>query len=242
MRDDQARDGALREARRLDPEAVRSFLKIHPGIFRDDPEVARAALEARSRENGDNVLSYESAAIRRLQQRVAELTELRDDLIDALESNALAAESMRAATLAVLDAGSFAAFVEASTEGFRTIFDLESVALCLERGLPALPGGGGARWIDGVALARLMGASGQGCVLRAASRMTQGLHDHGTPIASEALVRLDFGPDRPGGLLLFGAAAPDRFTEAMSADLVAFLGGVTGRAARRWFELAEAGR
>ncbi|WP_018631693.1 DUF484 family protein [Neomegalonema perideroedes] len=242
MRDEQARDVSLREAKRLDPEAVRSFLKIHPGIFRDDPDLARAALDVRSRQSGDNVLSYESAAIRRLQQRVAELTELRDELIETIELNALAAESMRAATLAVLDAASFAGFVEAATEGFRTIFDLESVALCLERGLPALPGGGGARWIDAAALARLMGASGQGCVLRPALRMTMGLHDQGAPIATEALVRLDFGPGRPGGLLLFGSSAPDRFTEEMSADLVAFLGGVTSRAGRRWFELAEAGR
>ena len=53
----------------------------------------------------------------------------------------------------------------------------------------------------------------------------------------EALITLDLGSigDKPArGLLAFGAEDAGRFAPEHGADLVAFLGGVTGRVGRRW--------
>ena len=58
--------------------------------------------------------------------------------------------------------------------------------------------------------------------------------DLAPPIASEALIRLEFGPDSPPGLLAFGSTDPDRFGPDQGGDLLAFFGGVVERAIRRW--------
>ena len=51
---------------------------------------------------------------------------------------------------------------------------------------------------------------------------------------SEACLRLDFGPGRLPGLLVFGAEDPHQFSPQQGSDLLSFFAGVFERSMRHW--------
>ena len=65
---------------------------------------------------------------------------------------------------------------------------------------------------------------GADIVLRKAASETLAIH--GQPVASEALLPIDLGPDRHPALLLIGSAEPGRFSPAQGTDLLRFFGQV----------------
>ena len=53
-------------------------------------------------------------------------------------------------------------------------------------------------------------------------------------IRSEACLRLDLGEGKLPGMLIMGSEDPHLFTPQQGSDLLAFFGGVSERAMRRW--------
>ena len=53
-------------------------------------------------------------------------------------------------------------------------------------------------------------------------------------IQSEALMKLDLGPARLPGMLVFASEDPNQFKSTHGTDLLAFFAGVFERTMRRW--------
>lgn len=219
-------------------DEVRAFLLQHPDFVASDADLIAALLPVR--DEGDNVVDMQQFVIAKLQRQVRTLRDIQSDLIEASSLNSLAREQVHAAALAMLDARSFESFVEfvTSADGLARTLGLQGAAICLETagnaagiGVPNIrmlePGGVG-RMIGGDMPYRLV-ANVHG------SRGLYGELAEG--VQSEALVRLDFSPITPPGLLALGGAGAEQFHPDQAADLLEFLARIVERCVRLWLDL-----
>ena len=94
----------------------------------------------------------------------------------------------------------------------------------------ALPEGGADAYVT-----QGRGLGARRVTLRQLAKASPDLYGRAAPdVRSEAVIRLDLGTGRHGGLLAFGATDGMRFHTDQGTDLLAFFGGVFERSLRRW--------
>ncbi|MBX3489548.1 DUF484 family protein [Parvibaculum sp.] len=237
------------EAQRIDdvPPAisaadVTAYLRRHPELLANDPDLI-ASLVPPSQSTGRNVLDMQHFMIGRLQGQVRMLRDIQSDLIEASSLNSFAREQVHAAALRLLDAESFEHLIEYATgpEGLARVLGVRAATLCVEtaNGVAGI-GIRGVRVLEPGGVDRIMGI-GERCRLAAHVRGSRGLYG---PLAeevnSEALVRLDFAPGAPPGLMALGGFEPEQFHPDQAVDLLEFLARIVERCVRRWLDLPPA--
>jgi uncharacterized protein len=76
---------------------------------------------------------------------------------------------------------------------------------------------------------------GRQVVLRSVTGLAETVYGpRADEIQSEALMKLDLGPNRLPGMLVFASEDPNQFKSTQGTDLLAFFAGVFERAMRRW--------
>ena len=234
-------EARTRERRRsgLNKSAVRAFLLENPEFVLDDSELSHAVIDLGSARYGKNVVNLQSAVMARMRQRLRAVEIEREEMLDAAEMNLLSMNQVHDAVLTMLEAPSFADFLDIVGGRFAELLCVDSVRLCVEtvpRNTDKPPSGVEIlRPIAPGSVARFFDNAPWGVSLRAISVETAALHSAGD-IESEALIRLDFGPDSRPGVLLFGSRDIDRFHEEQGGELLHFLGGAISRAMRRWLD------
>lgn len=245
-----AKDGTGSEALTREPRstkmgrnAVRSYILENPAIVLDDAEVSARLVELAGERYGANVVSLQTAVMAKMRERLRAVEIEREEMLDAAEANMASMNQVHDAILQMLEAPSFTDFIDIVGSQFGELLVVDSVRLCVETApsdertpsdvgtlCPIEPGSveaffHGAPW---------------GVSLRSVEGPTKILHtDDG--VTSEALVRLDFGPDTRPGVLLFGARDPDRFHDEQGGELLVFLGGAVSRVMRHWLDEPEMG-
>lgn len=222
----------------------RARILADPGLVLDDTEVMRALVLASENAMGGNVVDLRSMAMERLESRIDRLEETHRAVIAAAYENLSSTNQIHRAIIRLLDAERFEDFVLALGGDVAEILRVDSVRLVLEAG----PDQGAA------ALGRLesvMAVRGAGFVghYMAQGRaqpprqivLRQGEPGEGAPygdkageLRSEALMRLDMGPDRLPGMLAMGSEDPHRFKPGQGTDLLTFFTGTFERVLRRW--------
>lgn len=232
------------------PEALRAAILAHPEAVLDDPDVARALLQAqgqRAPEGARNIVDLRGALVDRLESRLGRLEETHRSVVSAAYDNQAVTESIHRAALAVLEPEDLDHLCEALARHVPAILGVEILRIAVEGDegpdQPAPPAPFVRLLHGGVAsyLSRHLGAGAdedgpeRPVVLRAAgAEAAEVFGAEGERIGSEALVRLEFGAGRPPGLLAFGSRDPDRFGPDQAGDLLEFFGGVVAHAVKRW--------
>ncbi|MDA0704518.1 MAG: DUF484 family protein [Proteobacteria bacterium] len=218
---------------------VVAFLQANPEFLRLHPELL-AVLAAPAREMGDGVVDMQQVMIRQLQDAHRKHRQTYKDLVSTTRGNLVSQNRVHAAILALLAATTFENLIEIVTTDFGVHLDVDVVTLCVEsdgdcaRGQKA-----GVRVLESGVIDDALG-EGKICALRPcpSGGGAETIFGGGaTLVKSEALLRLDIGPNAPTGLLAIGARSESRFHPNQGTELLCFLAKVTARSIRSWLYL-----
>ncbi|MFN4060159.1 DUF484 family protein [Paracoccus hibiscisoli] len=211
----------------LDPE-TRDRLLADPGAILADRDLMRALVAAREAEVGENVIDIRGRAMQVLETRLQRLESTHESVIAAAYDNQSGMAVIHRAVLGLLETADLADFTAALQTDIAPLLRVETLRLVVEEDPPldlppdvviAPPG-----TLDRILTAGRRAPRGDDIVLRAALVVTRPLH--GRTVASEALLPVDLGAERPRAVLLMGSADADRFMPAHGTDLLRFFGQV----------------
>lgn len=231
----------------IEPD-LREKILAQPDRVLADRDVMNALVAANDRAMGENIVDLRGIAMQRLENRLENLEDTHRTVIAAAYENLAGTNQVHRAILRLLEPGSFEDFMTALGGDVAQMLRVDVIRLVLE----TVQENGD----DDPALRRL------GEVLHVAQRgfvhayMTNGRKVAARPvllrpvpplaasvygpaaqdIRSEALMRLDFGPGRLPGMLVFGSEDPHLFKPQHGTDLLAFFAGVFERMMRQWLK------
>ncbi|MGF1502382.1 MAG: DUF484 family protein [Paracoccaceae bacterium] len=231
-------------------ELVRSLILADPDLVLGDDQVIRALIGG-GEDAGRQVVDLRDRLVARLEGRLRKLMQANRSMIAAAYETVAGTRTLHRALLALLDADGLEAFFDRLTGTVPAMLGIEAARLLLEADVdetgallgltPAL----GERVLaspEGTVDGYLMldgAAPGTRVHLRTAGSEAEFLYGSGTPVRSEALVRLDL--DGAGGLLAFGAAEIEHFAPDQGTDNLVFFGAVTERLLLAHLRAAEEG-
>ncbi len=229
-------------------EVLKDRILADPALILEDDQLMRALLAAdRQRALGRNVVDLRGVLVDRLEERLDRLEDTHREVLAAAYENVAGTNQVHRACLALLEAEDFAEFLQALTHDVANILGVEVIRIGLEapaarprqslgpKGplhdvILALPEAGVDAYIR---LGRGLGP--RKVTLRQVDPAPDEIFGpDAARVRSEALIRLDLGPGKLGGLLAFGASDPMRFHPDQGMDLLDFFGGVFERSMRRW--------
>jgi uncharacterized protein YigA (DUF484 family) len=206
---------------------VRAYLRDHPHTIREDAGLlADIGLWIKA----DNIVEFGPAALARLSAAKTRENAARRELEATARANFAAQAQTHAAVVDLLEARNHADLARRIDETARLRFGLVAGVIAIERpgGVPAgwrgLPADGSDGLLGHTQLARM-----------GEPRTAQALFGElGEQVGSVAMARMAIWTPARQGVLAFGSAEPNGFTEEMGAELVAFLARVVERTAERW--------
>ena len=197
---------------------------------------------------GGNVVDLRSMAMERLESRIERLEETHRAVIAAAYENLSSTNQIHRAILKMLDGERFEDFVLSLGGSVAEVLRVDCQHLVLE----TADGGAAPEPLKSVMAIRGPGyverymslgrsVPPRQIVLRQIAPADQsgshgdGLYgDRAPDLRSEALLRLDMGPDRLPAMLAMGSEDPHRFKPGQGTDLLAFFAGTFERVLRRW--------
>jgi hypothetical protein len=229
--------GGIEEARiepppieppRIEPAAVRRFLLDNPEFLTDDDGLLdELGLKVAS----GNVVEFAPAAMARVHAAHQREATQRQQIEETAQANFSAHAQTHGAVVDLLDARNHSDLARRVDELAQQRFGLAAGVIALEtEGHP--PAG----W-------KMLVESQVDMILGGPQRLARmgfaptalGLFgERAEDIKSMAMVRMAIWEPSRQGLLAFGSADPESFTEDMGAELVAFLARVVERTAERW--------
>jgi uncharacterized protein YigA (DUF484 family) len=219
---------ALLEPAPLEPGAVRRFLADNPQFLTDDPGLLG---ELGLKVCAGNVVDFGPAALARVHAAHEREARARSELEETARANFSAQAQTHGAVIDLLDARSQADLARRVDELAQARFGLAAGVIALET--DDHPPAGWRRLVAGQVDLILGGA--QRLARMGPAPTARGLFgEQADVIASMAMVRMAIWEPSRQGLLAFGSADPESFTEDMGAELVAFLARVVERTAERW--------
>lgn len=219
--------GGIEEAP-LQPAAVRRFLSDNPQFLTGDLGLLD---ELGLRVAGANVVDFGPAALARVHAAHRREASQRQMLEETARANFSAQAQTHGAVIDLLDARNHSDLA-------RRLDDLSQQRFGLAAGVIALEtdGGAPAGWkmlVEGQ-VDMLLGGPQRLARMGFAPTALGLFGERAEAIASMAMVRMSIWEPARQGLLAFGSADQEGFTEDMGAELVAFLARVVERTAERW--------
>ncbi|MGZ6013445.1 MAG: DUF484 family protein [Caulobacteraceae bacterium] len=219
---------AFREEPPLEPAAVRRFLSDNPEFLTgDDGLLGELGLKVAA----GNVVDFAPAAMARIHAAHQQEASQRQYLEETAQANFAAQAQTHGAVVDLLDARNHSDLARRVDDLAQQRFGLCAGIIALEtEGLP--PAG----W-------KMLVESQVDMILGGSQRLARmgfvptalGLFgERAEGVQSMAMVRMAMWEPSRQGLLAFGSADPDGFTEDMGGELVAFLARVVERTAERW--------
>lgn len=224
--------------------AYRDRIIENPEVILDDQDVMRALIAANEKSLGSNIVDLRGIAMERLEARLDRLEDTHRSVIAAAYENLAGTNQIHRAVLELLDPVDFETFIASIGSSVADILRVDHVRLLIETAvtddaarapvesrlghvLGFVPEG----WIDAFA----GDPRGRSVVLRQVAPASAEVYGAAADwVASEALLRLDFGVGKRPGLLVLGSEDPHQFRPNQGTDLLAFLAGVFERTMRRW--------
>jgi uncharacterized protein YigA (DUF484 family) len=212
----------------LEPAAVRRFLADHPQFLTGDMGLlAELGLKVAH----GNVVDFGPAALARVHAAHQREAKARTELEQTARANFSAQAQTHGAVVDLLDSRNHSDLARRVDDLARARFGLAAGIIALES--DDHPPAGWTRLVEGQVDMILGGA--QRMARMGPAPTARGLFgDQAGEIASMAILRMAIWEPARQGLLAFGSADPEGFTEDMGAELVAFLARVVERTAERW--------
>jgi uncharacterized protein YigA (DUF484 family) len=225
-------------------EELREKIISEPDMILDDIDVMKALIAANEKTSGGNIVDLRGIAMDRLEDRLDRLEDTHRGVIAAAYENLAGTNQIHRAILRMMDPLDFEAFLRDLGGEVCDILRVDAVKLLLETKVEdddpvvrklgdvlvtAEPG-----FID-TYLTFGRNIPTRAVTLRQVAPDTDIIYGAETGfIHSEACLKLDFGPGRLPGLLIFGAEDPHMFKPTQGTDLLSFFAGVFERTMRRW--------
>ncbi|THD70936.1 DUF484 family protein [Phenylobacterium sp.] len=213
----------------LDPASVRRFLSDNPEFLTgDDGLLDELGLKVAA---GGNVVEFAPAAMARIHAAHRQEATQRQHLEETARANFAAQAQTHGAVVDLLDARNNSDLARRVDELAQQRFGLAAGVIALET--EAHPPAGWRMLVEGQVDMILGGP--QRLARMGFAPTAMGLFgERAEAIASMAMVRMAIWEPSRQGLLAFGSADPEGFTEDMGTELVAFLARVVERTAERW--------
>lgn len=228
-------------------DRVRDQLLAEPEQILEDRDLMQALIAANDRKVGENVVDLRSLAMSRLEARFDRLEDTHRSVIAAAYENISGTQAIHRAVLALLEPLDITEFLRNLGGEVRDILKLDCLKLCLEsppsghdlqRRLLRDHGDVLGFYQPGSIEEYLTGGrntTSRAVTLRQVSKASPILYgERADWVRSEALLKLDLGPDNLPGLVAIGSEDPHLFHPNHGTDLLTFLGGVVERTMRRW--------
>ncbi|HIJ93104.1 MAG: DUF484 family protein [Rhodospirillales bacterium] len=218
----------------LSAEQVGEYLRRHPALFADHPELLES-LMVPSRWSGGGVVDLQQAMLERLRGEIDCLRDCAQDVIETCRVNLGNQTRVHDAVLALLAATDFDRMVRIVIDDLPLLLGVDVVAIGFEPEHPSAIGliSPDIRRFDAGTVDRLLG-NGQKVLLR------RQMNDDGTIFGtasglacSAALARLRSGPATPEGLLAMGSRE-SAFHPGQGTELIAFLARVVELRIHEW--------
>jgi uncharacterized protein len=229
----------------IEPD-LRDRILAEPERILEDRDVMNALVAANERAMGQNIVDLRGVAMKRLETRLDRLEDTHRSVIAAAYENLAGTNQVHRAVLQLLEPTNFESFIKALTSEVAQTLRVDMVRLVLETlqenaepdatlrrlgdVLQVAPAG-----FVGTYLTNGRNGPGRQIVLRSIPALAVNLYgDRAAEFQSEALMKLDLGPGRLPGMLVFASEDPTQFKSTHGTDLLAFFAGVFERTMRRW--------
>ena len=225
---------------------IRALILRDPSLVLEDQTLMQALLAADRKAYGRKVVDLRGVLVERLEERLDRLQDTHREVLAAAYDNVAGMNQVHRASLALLEPADFEGFVTVLTRDVAPILAVEVIRLALEmpmveagtgigpgalrEAVVGLPEGG----IDAYLTLGRNVAPRPVTLRRASEPLPDVFGAHAQEVKSEALMRLDLGPNGPVGLLALGANDARRFNSEQGTDLLSFLAGVLERTLRRF--------
>ena len=180
------------------------------------------------------VIPFEERAVAHLRERLGEAQEANEDLIAFARGHSGAVASIHEAVIAAIDADGVEGLLHVVTQEWPLILGIDAVALSLivgDKGFRA--DGSGIQLVDPSILRRNIDA-----VHNVDMRKVERGHPLFGPacdlIRAEALIRIEYEPPFPTGLLALGQRAELSLDARHGSELLMFLGRTLAAMIRKW--------
>jgi len=230
----------------MERDDLRERILAAPELILEDREVMRVLVGAERGATGGKIVDLRGIAMERLEARLDRLEDTHRSVIAAAYENLAGTNQIHRAILRMLDPVDFEEFLTNLGSDVAAILRVDEIRLVLESPEADHAGAVEERLGDVLAVRRpgfidaYIDRGREGLPARTVT-LRQAVPGPDCPygaeadwIASEALIRLDFGPGRQAGMLAMGAEDPHQFKPAQGTDLLMFFGGVFERQMRRW--------
>ena len=229
----------------IEPD-LRDRILAEPERLLEDRDVMNALVAANERERGANIVDLRGIAMQRLESRLDRLEDTHRSVIAAAYENLAGTNQVHRAVLQLLEPTNFESFIKALTGEVAQTLRVDTVRLVLETlqddpdadptlrrlgdVLQVAPAG-----FVGTYLTNGRNGPGRQIVLRSMTALAVNLYgNRAEDLQSEALMKLDLGPNRLPGMLVFASEDPTQFKSTHGTDLLQFFAGVFERSMRRW--------
>ncbi|MDZ4088867.1 MAG: DUF484 family protein [Tabrizicola sp.] len=229
----------------IEPD-LRDRILAEPERLLEDRDVMNALVSANERERGANIVDLRGIAMQRLESRLDRLEDTHRSVIAAAYENLAGTNQVHRAVLQLLEPTNFESFIKALTGEVAQTLRVDTVRLVLEtlqddpdadptlrrlgEVLQVAPAG-----FVGTYLTNGRNGPGRQIVLRSVTALAVNLYgNRAEDLQSEALMKLDLGPNRLPGMLVFASEDPTQFKSTHGTDLLQFFAGVFERSMRRW--------
>jgi uncharacterized protein YigA (DUF484 family) len=212
----------------LEPAAVRRFLADNPAFIREDMGLLD---ELGLRLAAGNVVDFAPAALARVHAAHQREATQRQQLEETARANFSAQAQTHGAVIDLLDARNHSDLAWRLDELAQHRFGLVAGVVVLEDAERAPAGW--KRLVEGQ-VDMILGGPQRLARMGFAPTALGLFAERAEAIRSMAMVRMSIWEPPRQGLLAFGSADPEGFTEDMGVELVAFLAGVVERTAERW--------
>ena len=210
-----------------------------PEKLLQDRDVMNALIAASDAQAGNNIVDLRAIAMDKLTDRLDKLEETHRSVIAAAYENLAGTNQIHRAILDLLSPLTYDDFLAALAGPVAQALRVDGLALVLEsaQAAPKMPLNPILRMVEPgfVATYSAGGRALRPVMLRQIQPENGALYGEAAAwVRSEALMRLDFGPDRLPGMLALGSEDPHHFKPNHGTDLLAFFAAVLARSLRRW--------
>jgi uncharacterized protein YigA (DUF484 family) len=221
---------------------VLAYLSAHPDFLVRHPE-ALDKLQVPGGHPAKGVVDMRSFMIERLRAKTRQLERVNGEIVTISRANLTGQSRVHAAALALLEATTFEALIQAVTTDLAVLLGVDIVVLAVESdGDGPLPG----RLVAGVQMIprgetdRILGP-GRDVVLTGSMPESRPIFGPAADLVkSEALLRLHPSTYCPTGVLAIGSRTEGTFDPGQGTELLAFLARVVELCIRTWLGLPKA--
>lgn len=236
-----SKTGRTRPPGELRASEVAAWLRQHPDFLVKHPDLL-SVLTPPSRQSGDSVVDMQQFMVERQRREIGRLRQMCQELLAVGRANMSTQSAVHEAVLATLGARSFEHLIDIVTGDFAAKLSVDVVTICVEGRDASLPRAvkAGVYVLEPGAIDAVMGRQVE-------TLLRDDVHDAdpavfgpaASLVRSEALARLNIGPEAPPGLIAIGSREAGFFSPSHSTELLGFLARAVELAIRNWLDLPQ---